>query len=98
MTYEKAKAKKTTPGNLEKQYLQIAANRQCQTVSADCRKQAVPLFAHPVYVFGTIEIVDPPMLKAAPRTKQFIRVKQWDGEGSPRAQGAALRTRKGLVP
>ena len=38
------------------------------------------------------------MLKAAPRTKQFIRVKQWDGEGSPRAQGAALRTRKGLVP
>ena len=69
-----------------------------KAVTADGRKQALPLFAHPVYIFGTIEIVDPPMLKAAPRTKQFIRVKQWDGEGSPRAQGAALRTRKGLVP
>jgi hypothetical protein len=30
VTYEKAKAKKLTPGNLEKQYLQIAANRQCR--------------------------------------------------------------------
>jgi hypothetical protein len=28
VTYEKAKAKKMAPRNLEKQYLQIAANRQ----------------------------------------------------------------------
>ena len=36
-------------------------------ISVSTAKRLVPLFAHPVYIFGTIKIVDPPMLKAAPR-------------------------------